>query len=129
MGVDFYACDCCGESLYEEYVGHCSSCGHRIGTCCVVNDDINSRFAYHYEVRFDGSQEMVEEYGLDEHIENGWINVGDVIDDVGIDPKYCPFCQGTEVAKEDVLEYLLEKYGLDYEEVKREYLANKTRKE
>ncbi|ARV43489.1 hypothetical protein BCV50_00065 [Bacillus subtilis] len=121
MGVEFYACDCCEDSRYEEYVGYCESCGHRLGTCCVINDDVGSRYVYDYGVRFDGTKEQIEEYEIDPED----YEVGDVIEDSGIDPKFCPFCSGEVVAKEDLFDYLLKKYGLDFEEVKAEYLAQK----
>ncbi|MEH6861478.1 hypothetical protein [Bacillus velezensis] len=121
MGVEFYACDCCGDSRYEEYVDHCGSCGHRLGTCCVENDYIGSSYAYDYGVRFDGSEEQIEEYEIDPED----YEIDDIIKDSGIDPKYCPFCLGKVVAKEDLFDYLLKKYGLTFDEVKAEYLAQK----
>ena len=38
MSVDFYECDCCEESRYEEYVGHCNKCGHSLCTYCLVDN-------------------------------------------------------------------------------------------
>jgi hypothetical protein len=122
MSVDFYACKCCGESRYEEYVGSCTGCGKSLGTCCLTNDDIGSRFAHDYGVIYDGSDEQKKEYGIeDDWEEKGWVTIGEVIDDTAIQPKYCPFCSGEEVAKEDVLAYLLKKYGLTYEDAEKEY--------
>jgi hypothetical protein len=67
---------------------------------------------------------MKEKYGIDdEAIKNEWVTLDEIIDDTGIDPKYCPFCQGTSVAREDVLDYLIAKNGWDYDDLKREYLA------
>lgn len=126
MGVDFYACKCCGESRYEEYIDYCEGCGKRIGTCCVVNDDIGDNFTYPYRVKYDGSAEQKEEYDIeDDWEEKGWVTTGEPLDDVGIDPKYCPFCSGEEVAKEDVLTYLLKKCGISYEEAEKEYRQNR----
>jgi hypothetical protein len=126
MSVDFYSCDCCGESRYEECVHHCDKCQHSLCTYCLVNDDINDQYTHQYCIRYDGSDEMKKEYGIDdEWIEKGWVEVGGIIDDTGIDPKYCPFCTGEKVAKEDVFDYLIKKLGLDYEELKQEFLANK----
>ncbi|MED4787555.1 hypothetical protein P9429_11735 [Bacillus atrophaeus] len=121
MGVEIYACDCCGDSKYEEYVDHCGSCGHRLGTCCVVNDDVDSSYAFDYGVRYDGSEEQIEEYGID----LGDYEIDDIIEYSGIAPKYCPFCSGEVVVKEYLFDYLLKKYGLIFEEVKAEYLAQK----
>lgn len=126
MGVSYYACKCCGESRYEEYVGNCVSCGKRIGTCCVVNDDIESEYAYRYGEIYNGSAEQKAEYDIgDDWEDKGWVTVGEVIDDTAIQPKYCPFCQSEKVAKEDVFDYLITKNGWDYEDLKREYLAHK----
>lgn len=126
MGVSYYACKCCGESRYEEYVGDCVGCGKSIGTCCVVNDDIESEYAYQYGERYDGSAEQKAEYDIgDDWEEKGWVTVGEVIDDSAIQPKYCPFCSGEEIAKEDVFDYLLKKLGINYKDAEREYIENK----
>jgi hypothetical protein len=126
MGVSYYACKCCGESRYEEYVGDCTGCGKSLGTCCVINDDIESEYAYQYGVRYDGSEEQKKEFGIeDDWEEKGWVTLGEVIDDTAIQPKYCPFCAGEKVAKEDVLEFLLKKCLLTYEDAKLEFLASR----
>jgi len=126
MSVDFYGCDCCGESRYEEYVASCPKCDHSVCTSCVVNDDINSRYAYHYGVKFDGSKKQKEEYGVEskEDSEHGY-EIGAILDDTGIAPKYCPFCNGSKVSDDDLLVYLMGKYDVDKEELKKEYLEKK----
>lgn len=126
MSVDFYSCDCCGESRYEEYVDSCSKCGHRLCTWCLENDDINSNFAHHYNVKFDGSPEQREEFGVEskEESEYGY-EIGEIIDDSGIDPKYCPYCNNSAVSDDDLFKFLLKKYDLDYEKIKEEYLKSK----
>lgn len=53
MGVDFYHCKSCEESRYEEYIDHCNKCGNYICTACVINDDLDSKYAYHYGYKFD----------------------------------------------------------------------------
>ncbi|KQL18813.1 hypothetical protein [Cytobacillus solani] len=122
MGVSYYACKCCGESRYEEYVGSCTTCGKTLGTCCVVNDDIGSDYAYEYGVIYDGSEAQKNEYGIEEDWEEkGWVTIGEVIDDTSIQPKYCPFCTGEEIAQEDILAYLLKQIGKTHTEVEREY--------
>lgn len=122
MSVDFYSCDCCEESRYEEFVHHCDKCGHSLGTCCVVNDDIGSSYAHDYCVKFDGTKEMMEEYGInEEYIEKEWVVEGEVIDDTGIDPKYCPFCNKTSVSDDDLLRYLIRKHEIDKDELIEEY--------
>lgn len=126
MSVDYYSCDCCEESVYEEFVRHCEKCGHRICTNCVVNDDINSEYASRYRIKFDGSEEQKEEYGItDEEIEKGYFKIGEPLDDTGIDPKYCPFCNGESIHNDDLLSFLLNKYNLSMEEVRNEYLDKK----
>ncbi|QSF43385.1 hypothetical protein [Paenibacillus tianjinensis] len=128
MSVDFYACDCCGESRYEEYVDTCHECGHRVCTSCVVDtDNIDSRYAYYYGVKFDGTQEQRVEYGMED--ENRFnLEIGEIIDDTGIAPKYCPFCSGEEVNNDDLLVFLLNKYDLEKDDVEKEYLAAKEKK-
>ena len=126
MSVNYNSCDCCEESVYEEYVKHCEKCGHNICTNCVVNDDINSDYASKYCIKFDGSDEQKEVYGItEEDIKNGWFKIGEAISDTGIDPKYCPFCNGEIIHNDDLLDYLLNKYNLTKDEVKKEYLGRK----
>jgi len=125
MSVDYYSCDCCEESVYEEFVKHCEKCGHNICTECVVNDDIDSEYASKYRVKFDGSEEQKDEYGItQEDIEKGYFKIGEPITDTGIDPKYCPFCNGEMIHNDDLLDYLLTKYNLSKDEVKKEYLGS-----
>ena len=123
MGVDFYGCHSCGESRYEEYVASCPCCGHRVCTSCVVNDDINSRYAYDYGVKYDGTKEQIEEYGITYEYE-----LGEIIDDTGIAPKYCPFCNGTKVNDKDLLNFLISNYGFDRNKVKLDFLASKKKR-
>lgn len=121
MSVDFYECDCCEESRYEEYVGHCNKCGHSLCTYCLVDNDIESRYAYHYGVKCDGTPEQAEEYGFNV----GDYEIDEIIDDTGIDSKYCPFCSGDEVHDEDLLKYLIKKYDIEKDDLIKEYKANK----
>ncbi|WP_346884335.1 hypothetical protein [Clostridium sp. UBA4395] len=114
MSVDFYSCDCCEESRYEEYVGHCSKCGHSLCTSCLVNNDINSSYAYEYNVKFDGSEKQKEEYDIESKQESEYgYEIGDIIDDAGIDSKYCPFCTGNEIHNDDLLEFALKLLNID----------------
>lgn len=130
MGVDYYHCEVCDESHYEEYVGSCTECSSRLCTKCLVNDDVKSRYASHYGVRFDFSNlELMQSFIDEEYIykdedgvycykyNSGNVEEGDLVDDSAIAPKYCPFCQGTQINSDEVLTYLLNKYQLKIDEV------------
>jgi hypothetical protein len=110
MSVDFKACSKCGESLYDEFVGTCGGecgtkgCYQSLCTHCLVNDEkIDSSYAYEYGTRFDGTPEQIKELGLEGYS----YKIGDLIDDTGIDPKYCPYCSGEEVHGDEILGFLL----------------------
>jgi hypothetical protein len=127
MGVDFYHCESCGDSKYSEYVDYCSKCQHRLCTRCLENgEEIVSPYAHHYNVKFNGSKEQREEFGVEskEESEYGY-EIGEIIDDSGIDSKYCPFCNNSKVSDEDLFRYLLRKYELDYDQLKEEYIKSK----
>jgi len=121
MSVEHYHCESCEESIYEEYVGHCAECQKRICTFCTINNEIDSNYEYDYRLKYDGSKEQREEYGFDEDS----YEIGEPIEDVGIDPKYCPFCIGNQYTSDDLLNYLLAKYNLTEESVKEEYFKNR----
>lgn len=121
MGVDFYGCDCCGESRYEEYVDYCSKCGHSLCTRCLVNKESDSIYAYDHGVRFDGTEIMAKEYGFD--IED--YEVGDVIDDIGIDENYCPFCSGNRIHNDELLDFALSLLCKTKDDLKNEYISRK----
>lgn len=122
MGVSYYACSCCGESRYEEYVGDCTCCGASICTACVVNDDVNSDYAYEYGVVFDGSKEMMDEYDItQDEIDKGYYKIDEIIDDTAIAPKYCPYCEGSEINEGKFMSFLIEKLGKSREELEEEY--------
>lgn len=131
MGVDYYHCESCDESRYEEYVGSCTDCGNSFCTNCLVNDDVDSRFAYHYGIRFNPNDEELVKQLLDEGYitidEDGNYDIeeGDLIDESAIAPKYCPFCQGNSIDNDAVLAYLLKKYNLDIKEIWTEIKKNK----
>lgn len=131
MSVDFYACKCCGESRYEEYVGSCNKCGASIGTCCVVNDDVKSKYAYSYGYRFDPDNiELMNQYkreGFELYGDEGdpYYEDGDVIDDSGIDSKYCPFCSGESINKELLFDFIVSKFKID---INKEWKLFKTKK-
>ncbi|HBJ1650879.1 TPA: hypothetical protein LA460_000098 [Clostridium botulinum] len=116
MSVDYYSCECCGDSRYEEYVGECNQCGHSLCTYCLVNDDdIHSSYSYDYGVKCDGTKEQAEEYGYTYEDYKKYYKIGDILDGTGIDSKYCPFCNGDEINNDDLLEFIIDKYKLDKE--------------
>lgn len=131
MGVDYYHCEVCNESRYEEYVGSCIECGNRLCTSCLVNDDVNSRYAHSYGHRYDpNNEELMQKLtddGYDLKDSNGkpYYEEGDIIDDSSIQPKYCPYCSGGTVDREVVLNYLLKKHKLDIQKVWEEIKENK----
>ena len=131
MGVDYYECKSCGESRYEEYVGWCQSCGAKLCTHCLINNDIGSRFSYDYGLVFykDEPEEMkkIEEMGFDLYDDKGnpYYEDGDIIDDSSIQPKYCPFCSGDEINKDELYDFILEKYNLSESEEWKDYKKNK----
>lgn len=117
MSVDFYECDCCEESRYEEYVGSCNKCGHSLCTACLVNNDVDSNYAYNYGVKCNGTEEQAKEYGF----EVDDYEVGEIIEDTGIDSKYCPFCSGDEVHNDDLLEFAIKKLNITKNQLIDEY--------
>lgn len=130
MGVDYYCCKACGDSRYEEYVDSCYGCGNRVCSYCLENKgDIDSRYTSHYGIRFDSTNEEA----LKQQLEDKWVTKnedgtydmeeGELFGDTGVDPKYCPFCNGGDIDKEECLNYMLKLFGLDikyvWEEVKK----------
>lgn len=111
MSVDYDTCDCCGEAKYEEFVGDCTKCGHQLCTDCLINNDINSSYACDYGIKFDGSEKQKEEYGIESKEDSKYgYEIGEIIEDTSIDPKYCPFCNGDEVDEAELLDFILDKY-------------------
>ena len=119
MGVDYYGCDCCGESRYEEYVGSCTECGTRLCTSCVVNDDIGSSYAHEYGLKFDSTKveemKILVDKGYSLYKEDGtpWYEDGDLIDESSIDKHYCPYCSGNNINTDMVYAHIVEKYNID----------------
>ncbi len=129
MGVDFYSCKSCGESKYEEYIGNCTNCGVSLCTNCLVNDDINDRFAHSYGFEYDPENPSLMQKYADEgwsiYDEKGkpYYNEGDIIDDSAIQPKYCPFCSGKEINKEKLFDFIVNKHNIDINKEWEEYKA------
>lgn len=128
MGVDFYYCEVCENSRYEEYVGNCQGCGKGICTACVTNDDINSDYEHLYGLKYNSSEpelmKKYEEEGFHIYNENGesYYEDDEIIDDSSISSKYCPFCQGIMIDRDAVLDFLLLKYNLKIEDVWKEII-------
>lgn len=113
MGVDYYYCEKCGESVYSEYQGHCNKCHKGLCTNCLVNDTIKSRYTYDYSVLYDGSEEQIKKF----RIKEGEYKLGDKIDDSGIDSKYCPFCSGNAYTDSDLLYTALRLLKMNKDEI------------
>ena len=132
MSVDYYSCSHCNKSVYEEYIGSCNKCGKELCTDCLINDDVKSKYAYRYGYVFDSSNpELMERYikeGFELYNDSGdpFYEDGDIIDDSWINSKYCPFCSGTSVDRDRVLDYIVKKYKIDINNEWNE-LLNKTK--
>jgi hypothetical protein len=93
MSVDYYSCDCCGEALYEEFVGWCEECERKLCMDCLENTeelDWNERSPY-----------IIKE------VQNG---------KGYIKKEHCPYCSGVTVDDCDLLEFVLKKFNLSREE-------------
>jgi len=132
MSVDYCCCKVCGESHYEEFVGNCNKCGTSLCTSCLINNDVNEKYAHRYGYKFNSENtELMKKYediGYELYKKDGtpYYKNGDIISDSGIDSKYCPFCSGQEIDKEKVLEYILEKYELDIDKIWKEIKEKKS---
>ena len=124
MGVSYYGCSVCGESVYEEYAASCTNCEKTLCTDCLVNNDIGSQYSHSYGIEFD--PEKIDEIAKylnmktdDFFAEDGqpYWGDGEIIDDTSIDKKYCPYCAGETIDDEKVLEYILEKYNINKREI------------
>lgn len=126
MGVDYYSCDVCGEALYSECTDNCSNCGRRLCTECLDVEDNNRDEYYAYPYRLyhelkDLTEEEKEKFLQPMYEKYGKELVDEWIESEGINPNYCPYCNGSQVDNEDLFQYLLDKYNLKLEDVKEEY--------
>lgn len=87
-----------------------------------MNNDIDSEYSYDYGVKFDGSKEQMEEYGFDESYD---YEIGDIIDDAGIDSKYCPICNGLKVHDDELLEFAIRRLNTNKDELIEAYKRSK----
>lgn len=103
MSVDYYSCDSCGESRYEEAVAHCNSCGRDICDECVVHDNEKDN---DYEGYFPSY----------------------MMDEIGLKKEYCPFCSGITIDETELLDYIIKKYNLNETELREEFLKSNINK-
>ena len=126
MSVDYYHCEVCDESRYEEYVGTCTKCGKSLCAWCLVNYESNSPYVHGAGYTFDSENpelmKKYEEEGFSLYDNDGvpCYEDGDTIDDSSIAPNFCPYCSGDVVDRDSVLNYLLDKYDLSINDVWRE---------
>jgi hypothetical protein len=131
MGVDYYHCEVCGESRYEEYVGNCNKCGNSLCTSCLINKDFNDRYAHHYGYKFDSlNPELMKKYqdeGYCLYDSDGtpYYEDGEIISDSGIDSKYCPFCSGEKIDEALLFKHIVKKYNIDINKEWREVKKSK----
>lgn len=130
MGVDYKACSVCEEALYEEYVDNCCNCGRNLCVEClnVTEKRIDGDYTYPYvlsheidemnkEEKENFLQPLYDKYGKE--AVDKWVSWG------GINPSYCPYCNGSQVDNDDLLQYLLTKYNLKLDDVIQEYKNSK----
>jgi len=98
MGIDYYACDNCGDTFPDcgPYT-HCEDCYRYLCSPCSDKMEIGS-----YRMSKNGQDDYDED---DEH---------------GI----CPYCSGAIVTEEQLLEYALEKLGMGQDELEKELKFN-----
>jgi len=111
MGVSFYCCDRCKESIYEEDIGNCAKCGESVCTECALdlNVELYQTCLEQHDKEDDEYKELLEEmkpYGITED------NYCD-----GFSPKHCPFCNKKSIGDKQLIEYLLKQIGKTKEEV------------
>ena len=120
MGVYYYHCKSCNESRYEEYVGWCNKCRTPICTSCVVNDDINDRYAYSYGYQFNSNNpELMKKYE-----EEGFELYRDgenIYESYGFADKISQL----EINNEVLFDYIVEKYELSIRDEWNEYKSKK----
>lgn len=97
MGVDFFPCDSCGETVCDAGPWwQCQECSNRLCEDC--------------ERKYNASNDWLE-YDEDEMEEEG-IEVG------------CPFCRKQKCKDEDLLDFALGKLGLTKDQLEAEYKAS-----
>jgi hypothetical protein len=119
MSVDFYNCDCCNESVYEEDVHTCANCQQNVCITCAIEQDDGDYFTTLCQFDRDENPDdykknlkEIKKYGLDE----------EYMDEDMFNPKFCPFCNKKEVGDQQIINYLLKKTNMTLEEVKKEIL-------
>lgn len=108
MGVDFYNCSKCDE-IFDD-CGHkynsCEACGERICFWCQVDLEMRTQADY-----FGGATQPLGNYWEQDGKWNTLIK--------------CPYCDGTIVTDEEVLNYLLTKLNTNREDVIAEIKASR----
>lgn len=94
MGVEFFPCDYCGESICD--CGSYEQC----------NDDCSRRWCDKKCAVADGYRDEDEEENYDENL------------------KSCKFCRNEDVEDSPLLEYLLKHFSLTKEKAKAMYIAD-----
>ena len=119
MSVDFYACKCCEESRYEEYIHECPHCGRNICEDC-FNKDVETpeRIGNKEDLTEEQYSYLCKKYGKT-LIDTQVIKWGE------LNPEYCPFCNGDEIHNDDLLYFALSKLNMSQEQLKEEYLKSK----
>lgn len=115
MSVDFYSCDCCGDSRYEEYVHECPNCGRDICEDCFnENADTPERIESKEDITEEQYNYLCNKYSK-ELIDKQVICWGEM------NPEHCPFCGGNEVHIDDLFDFALSKLNITKEQLIKEY--------
>lgn len=96
MGVSFFPCDVCGESICDCGMYYHCSCGRRwCSKDCALDDGYIDESTFDYEC-----------------------------DDAKAEPDTCKFCRGEDVDTIELLAYALTRLGLTRQELVAEYNEN-----
>ena len=124
MSVDFYGCDSCGDSRFEDLISECAKCGHYICDDCMMGKPISTNtppfIGERSEITDEDYEVLCEKYG--KHIVDNCI--------IGMDylnPEYCPFCNGEKVHDSDLLYFALSLLTTTKQELIERYLKSKNK--
>jgi hypothetical protein len=99
MSVDYYKCEVCKLSRFEDRVRSCESCDEDVCIGCLIDVPDDIPFEHYSGFNDEGFEQLSNEDGY-------------------LRRKHCPFCSGNEVSDGSILSWLLEKTGLTEDEVK-----------